>query len=64
MSSEFQVNIGLRQGSDLNPGVFIFVMQRIIIKFSTTYDLGTIMYKDDPVIAAEHREELQGALED
>ena len=56
MSNEFQVNIGLRQGSALSPLLFIFR------KISTTDALRKIMYADDLVIVAEHREELQGAL--
>ena len=64
MSNEFQVNIGLRQGSALSPLLFILVMELISRKISTTYALRKIMYADDRVIVAEHREELQGALEE
>ena len=64
MSNEFQVNIGLRQGSALSPLLFIIVMELISRKISTTDALRKIMYADDIVIAAEHREELQGALEE
>ena len=35
MSNEFQVNIGLRQGSALNPLLFILVMGLISRKIST-----------------------------
>ena len=64
MSNEFQVNIGLRQGSALSPLLFILVMELISRKISTTDALRKIMYADDIVIVAEHREELQGALEE
>ena len=64
MSNEFQVNIGLRQGSALSPLLFILVMELISRKISTTDALKKIMYADDIVIVAEHREELQGALEE
>ena len=66
MSNEFQVNIGLRQGSALSPLLFILVMELISRKVSTTDALSSrkIMYADDLVIVAEHREELQGALEE
>ena len=64
MSNEFQVNIGLRQGSALSPLLFILVMELISRKISTTDALRNIMYADDLVIVAEHREELQGALEE
>ena len=62
MSNEFQVNIGLRQGSALSPLLFILVMELISRKISTTDALRKIMYADDIVIVAEHREEWQGAL--
>ena len=64
MSNEFQVNIGLRQGSALSPLLFILVMELISRKIGTTYAMKKIMYADDLVIVAEHREELQGALEE
>ena len=67
MSNEFQVNIGLRQGSALSPLrplLFILVMELISRKISTTDALRKIMYADDLVIIAEHREELQGTLEE
>ena len=64
MSNEFQVNIGLRQGSALSPLLFILVMELISRKISTTNALRKIMYADDLVIIAEHREELQGTLEE
>ena len=64
MLKEFQVNIGLRQGSALSSLRFISVMELISRKISTTYALKKIMYADDLVIVAEHLEELQGALEE
>ena len=64
MSNEFQVNIGLRQGSALSTLLFIIVMELISRKISTTDALRKIMYADDLVIVAEHRKELQDALEE
>ena len=64
MSNQFQVNIGLRQDSALSPLLFILVMELISRKISTTDAMKKIMYADDLVIVAEHREELQGALEE
>ena len=64
MSNEFQVNIGLRQDSALSPLLFILLMELISRKISTTDALKKIMYADDLVIVAEHRGELQGALEE
>ena len=43
MSNEFQVNIGLRQGSALSPLLFILVMELISRKISTTDALRKIM---------------------
>ena len=63
MSNAFQVNIGLRQGSALSPLLFFLVMEIISRKISTTDAMKKIMYADDLVIVAEHREELQGARE-
>ena len=63
MSNEFQVNIGLRQGSALSQLLFILVMELISRKISTTDAMKKIMCADDLVIVAEHRDELQGALE-
>ena len=64
MSNEFQVIIGLRQSSALSPLLFILVMELISRKISTTDALRKIMYADDLVVVAEHRGELQGALEE
>ena len=65
MAKEFQVNIGLRQGLPCTkPIAFILVMELISRKISTTDALKKIMYADDHLIVAEHREELQGALEE
>ena len=64
MSNEFQENIGFRQGSALSPLLFILVMEVISRKIITTDAPRKITYADDLVIVAEHREELQGALEE
>ena len=44
--------------------LFILVMELISKKISTTEAPRKIMYADDLVIVAEHREKLQGALEE
>ena len=62
-SNEFQASIGLRQGSALSPLLVTLVMELISRKISTTDALRKIMYADDLVIVADHREESQGALE-
>ena len=58
------MNIGLRKGSALSTLLFILVMELISRKIRTTYALRKIMHADDLVIVAEHREELQGELEE
>ena len=62
MSNEFQVNIGLRQDSALSTLLFILVMDLTSRNIRNTDALRKIIYADDIVIVAEHREELQGAL--
>ena len=47
MSNEFQVNIGLRQGSALSTLLFILVMELISRNIRATYALRKIMYADD-----------------
>ena len=58
MSNEFQVNIGLRQGSALSQLLFIVIMELFSRKISTTDALRKIMHADDIEIVAEHQEEL------
>ena len=53
LSNEFHVNIGLKQGSALSPLLFIFVMELISRKISTTDALRKIMYADELVIVVE-----------
>ena len=53
MSNEFQVTIGLRQGSALSRLLFILVMELISRKISTTDAPRKIMYADDLVIVSE-----------
>ena len=64
MSNAFRVTICLRQAIGLIPLLFNLVMELISRKICTTYALRNIMCAIYPVIFAEHREELQGALEE
>ena len=56
LSEEFPVNIGLRQGSVLNPLLFIMLMELISRKISTNDVLRKTMYADDLVIIAESKQ--------
>ena len=60
MSNGFLVNFGLGQVSVICPLLLMLVLALIRRKISTTYVLRTIVYADDHVIVAEHREELSG----
>ena len=54
LSEEFPVNIGLRQGSDFSPLLFIIVMELISRKISTKdVVLRKMMYANDLAIIAE-----------
>ena len=56
-SSEFQVKVGLHQGSVLSPILFIIVMEALSIEFRTGCPW-ELLYADDLVIVAESAEEL------
>ena len=62
MSNEFQINIGLRQGTVVSP--YCFSMKLISRKISTTDYPKKTMYAGDIGFVAEHREELQDALDE
>ena len=64
LSEGFPVNIGYRQGSDLNPLLFIMVMALISRKISTKDVLRKVMYADDLAMIADSKQELQEVLEE
>ena len=64
LSVEFPVNISLRQGSALNPLLFIMVMELISRNISTKDVLMKMMFADDLAIIAESKQELQDVLEE
>ena len=64
LSEEFQVNIGLRQGSALSPLLFIMVMEIISRNINTKDIFRTMMYADDLTIIAESKQDLQEVLEE
>ena len=59
---EFPVNISLRQGSDLNPLLFIMVVEITSRKISTKDVLRNMMYADDLAIIAESKQDRQQVL--
>ena len=62
MSDEFEVNLGLRQGSSLSPLLFIMVMDLISNKASTRDVLRKFLYADDLAVVMESKQELQEVL--
>ena len=64
LSEKFPVNIGLRQGSALNPLLFIVVMDIISRNISTKNVLRKMMYADDLAIIAGSKQDLQEVLEE
>ena len=64
ISEQFNVNIGLRQGSALSSLLFIVVMELISRKVSMKYTSRKLLYADDLAIVAEDREELNESLEE
>ena len=64
MSEQFSVDIGLRQGSALNPLLSIVVMELISRKVYMIDTSRKLLYVDDLAIVAEDKEELNESLEE
>ena len=64
MSEQFSVDIGLRQGSALNPLISIVVMELISRKVYMIDTSRKLLYVDDLAIVAEDKEELNESLEE
>ena len=62
-SKEFYVNIGLRQGSMLNPLLFIAVLDLISRKTVTKYATKKLLYADDLALVAKSKQELRDTME-
>ena len=60
-SEELSVNIRLRQGSALNPLMFIMMMELVSRKVNMRGILGG-MYADDLAVVVENRQEMQEVL--
>ena len=62
-SEEFEVKIGLRQGSVLSPLLFIAVLDLISMKTVMKDALKKLLYADDLTLVANGKQELQETLE-
>ena len=63
-SEEFEVNIGLREGSVLSPLLFIAVMDIISRKTVMNDAMKKRLYADDLALMANTKQELQESLEE
>ena len=61
-SEEFEVKIGLRQGSVLSPLLFIAVLDLISRKTVMKDAMKTLLYADDLALVANGQQELQESL--
>ena len=63
-SEEFEVKIGLRQGSMLSPLLFIAVLDLISRKTVTKDAMKKLLYADDLALVANGKQELQETMEE
>ena len=62
MSEEFNVNIGVRQGSSLSPLMFIMVMELVSRKVSLRGSMVRMMYVENLAVVVESEREMQEIL--
>ena len=63
-SEEFEVKIGLRQGSVLSPLLFIAVLDLIGRKTLMKDAMKKLLYADDMTLATNYKHELQETMEE
>ena len=63
-SEEFEVKIGLRQGSVLSPQLFISVLDLISRKTVVKDAMKKLLYEDDLALVANDKQELHETLEE
>ena len=63
-SEEFEVNIGLRQGSVLSPLLFISVLDLISRKTVVKDAMKKLLYADNLALVANEKHDLQETMEE
>ena len=63
-SEEFEIKIGLRQGSVLSPLLFTAVLDLISRETVVKGDMKKLLYADDLVVVTNRKQELQETLEE
>ena len=60
-TEEFEIEVGLHQGSALNPFLFVVVMD-VLSETIANDDIWELLYADDLVVMAHSEEDLQCSM--
>ena len=63
-TSEFSVNIVLRQGNPLSPLMFVMLMELVSGKVCLRGGMGRMLYADDLAVVVESGQKMQEVLEE